>query len=115
MHVLGLSARCTRVQAHQLWLGDADGITGYEHTGCSASMFANRLSWTFDLRGPSKAIDTACSSSLTALAEARSPPRHAKWAMAARLTLGLHGYLAEAKDGRGASPARPCAALGWPR
>ncbi|KAK9826409.1 hypothetical protein WJX81_000891 [Elliptochloris bilobata] len=54
-------------EAHQLWLSAADGVTGYEHTGCSASMFANRLSWTFDLRGPSKAIDTACSSSLTAL------------------------------------------------
>ncbi len=64
-------------------------------------MFANRLSWTFDLRGPSKAIDTACSSSLTALAEARDLPRHAKWAMAARLTVGLHGCLAQAKEGRG--------------
>ncbi len=77
----------TRAQAHQLWLGDADGITGYEHTGCSASMFANRLSWTFDLRGPSKAVDTACSSSLTALAEARGLPRHVKWALAARSIL----------------------------
>lgn len=55
------------MQAHQLWLSDAEAVTGYEHTGCSGSMFANRLSWTFDLRGPSKAIDTACSSSLTAL------------------------------------------------
>ncbi len=55
------------MQAHQLWLSDGEAVTGYEHTGCSGSMFANRLSWTLDLRGPSKAIDTACSSSLTAL------------------------------------------------
>lgn len=64
--------RSPGAQAHQLWLSNADDITGYEHTGCSASMFANRLSWTFDLRGPSKCIDTACSSSLTALAEAHA-------------------------------------------
>ena len=31
---------------------------GYEQTGCAQSMFANRLSWYFDFRGPSKCIDT---------------------------------------------------------
>ena len=31
---------------------------GYEQTGCAQSMFANRLSWWFDFRGPSKCIDT---------------------------------------------------------
>ncbi|KAJ5692438.1 hypothetical protein N7462_001861 [Penicillium macrosclerotiorum] len=36
-------------------------------TGNGRTMLANRLSWFFDLRGPSIMLDTACSSSLTAL------------------------------------------------
>lgn len=36
-------------------------------TGNSLSIMANRISYTFDLRGPSLAIDTACSSSMVAL------------------------------------------------
>ncbi|KAJ5533539.1 Acyl transferase/acyl hydrolase/lysophospholipase [Penicillium frequentans] len=36
-------------------------------TGNGRTMLANRLSWFFDLRGPSVMLDTACSSSLTAL------------------------------------------------
>ncbi|PSR80251.1 hypothetical protein BD289DRAFT_441070 [Coniella lustricola] len=35
--------------------------------GSSEAMTANRLSWFFDLRGPSLTLDTACSSSLYAL------------------------------------------------
>ncbi|PYI36630.1 polyketide synthase [Aspergillus indologenus CBS 114.80] len=36
-------------------------------TGNGRTMLANRLSWFFDLRGPSIMLDTACSSSLNAL------------------------------------------------
>lgn len=36
-------------------------------TGNGRTMLANRVSWFFDLRGPSVMMDTACSSSLTAL------------------------------------------------
>lgn len=39
-------------------------------TGTLVSFLANRISYQFDLRGPSKVIDTACSSSLVALNEA---------------------------------------------
>lgn len=35
-------------------------------SGTSRAMLANRVSWFFDLRGPSLALDTACSSSLYA-------------------------------------------------
>ncbi|ADI13133.1 putative type I polyketide synthase WcbR [Streptomyces bingchenggensis BCW-1] len=39
----------------------------YTMAGAASSIAANRISYTFDLRGPSMAIDTACSSSLVAL------------------------------------------------
>lgn len=38
----------------------------YSATGSACSIAANRISYCFDLRGPSMAIDTACSSALTA-------------------------------------------------
>ena len=37
-------------EAHDAWSHDMDNIVGYEMTGCTRSMFANRLSYTFDLR-----------------------------------------------------------------
>lgn len=50
---------------------DPDAAPRYTVTGTAASMLANRISWSFDLRGPSVALDTACSSSLVALHLAR--------------------------------------------
>ncbi|MEM8663744.1 MAG: polyketide synthase, partial [Pseudomonadota bacterium] len=38
----------------------------YTNSGGALSIAANRISYVFDLRGPSLAIDTACSSGLTA-------------------------------------------------
>lgn len=46
-------------------------IDGYHGLGNSHSLIANRLSYHYDLKGPSLTIDTACSSSLTALHQAR--------------------------------------------
>ncbi|NNE00967.1 MAG: type I polyketide synthase, partial [Pirellulaceae bacterium] len=44
------------------------GVIGpYSNTGGSSSIAANRISYCFDLRGPSVAVDTACSSSLVAV------------------------------------------------
>ncbi|MEQ8267731.1 MAG: SDR family NAD(P)-dependent oxidoreductase [Parvibaculum sp.] len=50
--------------------GDPDSSNAYLMLGTTLSIAANRLSYQFDLRGPSMAIDTACSSSLVALNEA---------------------------------------------
>lgn len=48
-------------------LKDPELPNKYRMSGTSAAMLANRISWFFDLQGPSIALDTACSSSLTAL------------------------------------------------
>jgi fatty acid synthase len=55
---------------HSFELSDPEGMTGYEHTGCAKAMFSNRISYSFNLHGPSMTIDTACSSSLVALVQA---------------------------------------------
>ena len=47
-------------------LADHEGIGPHTTTGNSLAVAANRLSYAFDLRGPSIAVDTACSSSLVA-------------------------------------------------
>lgn len=46
---------------------DRGVIDAYSNTGGSSSIAANRVSYCFDLRGPSVAVDTACSSSLVAM------------------------------------------------
>lgn len=53
--------------SEEFWCRDPDVVNGYGLTGCARSMFANRLSFTFDFKGPSYAVDTACSSSLFAM------------------------------------------------
>ncbi|XP_006869546.1 PREDICTED: fatty acid synthase [Chrysochloris asiatica] len=49
---------------------DPETLVGYSMVGCQRAMMANRLSFFFDLKGPSIALDTACSSSLLALQNA---------------------------------------------
>ena len=44
-----------------------EAMDAYTNIGGTMSIAANRISYTFDLRGPSLSVDTACSSSLTAL------------------------------------------------
>ncbi|XP_041987847.1 fatty acid synthase [Aricia agestis] len=66
----GVYVGVSNSETEELWTADPDKITGYALTGCCRAMFPNRISYTFDLKGPSYAVDTACSSSLFALAQA---------------------------------------------
>lgn len=46
---------------------DAETVPRTSITGNAPSLLPNKISWFFDLRGPSVHVDTACSSGLTAL------------------------------------------------
>lgn len=46
---------------------DAEVAPMYSATGTGYSLISNRLSWFYDLRGPSMTLDSACSSSLVGL------------------------------------------------
>lgn len=52
---------------HRYQFQDLSTLNLYAGTGIAHSIVANRLSYLFDLRGPSLAVDTACSSSLYAI------------------------------------------------
>ncbi|WP_038200553.1 hybrid non-ribosomal peptide synthetase/type I polyketide synthase, partial [Vibrio nigripulchritudo] len=49
------------------WMMDFDHSRQYASTGSAPSISANRISYAFDLIGPSMTVDTACSSSLVSI------------------------------------------------
>lgn len=63
----GVYTRCMNNDFSTLLTRDIDTTPKYGGTGASQSMLANRISWFFDLKGPSINMDTACSSSLIAV------------------------------------------------
>ena len=73
---------------------DFDAIDASFATGNTASIAANRLSYAFDLRGPSMAVDTACSSSLVAFHQACRAVASGEvtHAIAGGISLHLHPY-----------------------
>lgn len=75
-------------------LDDLASISSHFMTGNTLSIAANRLSYIFDLHGPSLAIDTACSSSLVALHHACQALHsgEAKAALVGGVNMLLHPY-----------------------
>src|SRR5580693_329796 len=73
---------------------DLGAIDSTTMTGNASSIAANRLSYVFDLRGPSMTIDTACSSSLVAFHQACQSIRSQETdaALVAGISLHLHPY-----------------------
>ncbi|VFR57206.1 Capsular polysaccharide biosynthesis fatty acid synthase WcbR [plant metagenome] len=102
---------------------DLDAIDAATATGNTSSIVANRISYAFDLRGPSMALDTACSSSLVALHQACQAIRAGEvtQALAGGISLHAHpyGFVVFSKAGmlspRGRSRAFDASADGYVR
>ncbi|KAH8819280.1 putative polyketide synthase [Xylogone sp. PMI_703] len=58
---------CFTRDFHEMLMRDAEMAPRYAGTGTGFSLLSNRISWFYDLRGPSLTLDTACSSSLVGL------------------------------------------------
>lgn len=73
---------------------DLASIDASTMTGNTASIAANRISYCFDLRGPSMAVDTACSSSLVAFHQAclSIAARESEQAFVGGVSLHLHPF-----------------------
>lgn len=61
---------------HTVLARDPDVTPKYIVTGTAGCMAANRLSYFYDLSGPSVSVDTACSSSMAALHQAVRTLQH---------------------------------------
>ncbi|KAI4288066.1 MAG: hypothetical protein L6R35_002669, partial [Caloplaca aegaea] len=70
---------------------DPEQDARYAATGLASSMLANRISWFFDLNGPSTQLDSACSGSLTALHIACQGLRNGEASMELMLQQSLVG------------------------
>ncbi len=60
---------------------DTTRMAKYGMTGVGQAIISNRLSYTFDLRGPSVTLDTGCSGSLVALHQACQSLRYGESSM----------------------------------
>lgn len=81
-------------------------------TGTARSMAANRISYTFDFRGPSLSIDTACSSSMMAVHLAVSSLRRGEskiaFACGAHLILTPNSFKSLSRMGMISADGRRC-------
>lgn len=76
------------------YTGDMAAIDASTATGNTSSIASNRLSYLFDLHGPSMSVDTACSSSMVAFHQACQAIRagETSMALAGGISLHLHPY-----------------------
>ncbi|OYW26558.1 MAG: polyketide synthase, partial [Chthoniobacter sp. 12-60-6] len=93
---------------------DRSGISAHTPTGTAHSIAANRISYCFNLHGPSLAMDTACSSALTAvhIACEHILAGHCKTAMAGGVTVMINpdGFIGFSQAGM-LSPDGKCQAF----
>lgn len=93
---------------------DRQGISSHSPTGNAHSIAANRISYCFNLKGPSMSMDTACSSALTAVHIAVEELRQGrcKMAMAGGVTVMItpDGFIGFSQAGM-LSPDGRCAAF----
>lgn len=68
----GVYVGASSLDYHHRFIGDPATADMQFMTGNTLSIVSNRISYIYDLRGPSFTVDTACSSSLVALHEAIS-------------------------------------------
>lgn len=82
---------------NRMYIKDPESIARGTLTGNAQSLLANRVSWHFDLRGPSVHLDTACSGSMAALDMACQSIHNGDASMAlavgANLILGPEGSI----------------------
>lgn len=64
---MGVYVGASAMEYSNRTIGDLAAADPYFMTGTSLSILSNRISYTFDLHGPSLTVDTACSSSLVAV------------------------------------------------
>ncbi len=93
---------------------DRAGISSHSPTGNAHSIAANRISYCFNLKGPSLSVDTACSSALTAVHLACEQIRQGRceMAMAGGVTVMItpDGFIGFSQAGM-LSPDGRCAAF----
>jgi acyl transferase domain-containing protein len=63
----GVFVGCFAKEYDTLFSRDPELPPKYQASGTGSAMLSNRLSWFYNLKGPSMTLDTACSSSLNAL------------------------------------------------
>lgn len=82
-----------RQDYEQVCLRDPDWAPQYAATGNGVAIMANRISYFFDLHGPSMTIDTGCSGSLVSVHLGAQSLRSKESSLVSRLQSDLQGFV----------------------